>query len=62
MGDILPQMSSMIFLRYMGLKDKFSSTNTPQQNGVVERKNRTVQEATRTMLNETKMSDAYWIG
>ena len=32
----------------------------PQQNDVVERKNRTVQEAARTMLNEAKLSNAYW--
>ena len=34
------------------IKRQFSAAKTPQQNGVVERKNRTVQEAARTMLNE----------
>ena len=42
------------------IKRQFSVAKTPQQNGVVERKNRTVQEATRTMLNEVKLSDSFW--
>lgn len=33
---------------------------TPQQNSVVERKNRTVKEMSRTMLNEANLSDVYW--
>ena len=31
--------------------------NTPQQNGITERKNRTVQEAAKTMLLEAKMAE-----
>lgn len=34
-----------------GIKRNFSTPRTPQQSGVAERKNRTVQEATKTMLN-----------
>ena len=41
-----------------GIKRQFLVPNTPRQNNVVERKNRTVQEVVRTMLNEEK-SDAY---
>ena len=48
------------FSEIHGIKRQFSAAKTPQQNGVVERKNRTVQEAPRTMLNEAKLSDAYW--
>jgi len=33
---------------------------TPQQNGIVERKNRTLIEAARTMLDEYKTSDQFW--
>jgi hypothetical protein len=33
---------------------------TPQQNGIVERKNRTLVEAARTMLDEYKTSDSFW--
>ena len=43
-----------------GIKRQFSAAKTPQQNGVVERKNRIVQEAARTMLNEEKLSDSFW--
>ena len=35
-----------------GILHNFSAPRTPQQNGVVERKNRTLQEMARTMLNE----------
>ena len=38
-----------------GIKRQFSVARTPQQNGVVERKNRIVQEAAKTMLNEPKL-------
>ena len=43
-----------------GIKRQFSDAKTHQQNGVVERKNRTSQEVTRTMLNEEKLSDSFW--
>ena len=48
------------FCEIHGIKRQFSTTKTPQQNGVVERKNRTIQEAARIILNEEKLSDAYW--
>ncbi|GKC89252.1 retrovirus-related pol polyprotein from transposon TNT 1-94 [Tanacetum coccineum] len=35
-----------------GITHNFSAPRTPQSNGVVERKNRTLQEMSRTMLNE----------
>ena len=35
-------------------------TKTPQHNGVVERKNRTIVEMARTMLNEAKISNVLW--
>jgi transposase InsO family protein len=34
-----------------GIRHEFSSPITPQQNGVVERKNRTLQESARVMLH-----------
>ena len=43
------------------IKRKFLATRTPQQNGVVERKNRTVEEMARTMLNDSKISDIFWV-
>ena len=48
------------FCEIHGIKRKYSAAKTPQQNGVVERKNGTFQEAARTMLNEEKLTDGYW--
>ena len=42
-----------------GIKRQFSATKNPQQNDVVERKNRIIQEDTRIILNEAKLLDAY---
>ena len=38
------------FCKYKGISQQFSAPGTPQQNGVVERKNRTLIDAGRTML------------
>jgi transposase InsO family protein len=48
------------FLEEEGIKHEFSSPYTPQQNGVVERKNRTVLDMARTMLDEYKTSYRFW--
>jgi transposase InsO family protein len=48
------------FLEDEGIKHEFSSPYTPQQNGVVERKNRTLLDIARTMLDEYKTSDQFW--
>jgi len=40
------------FCEKHGIKHNFSASRTPQQNGVVERKNRSLKELPRTMLNE----------
>ena len=42
------------------LKHEVSATYTPQQNGVVERKNRTLITLVRTMLDEYNISEALW--
>ena len=47
------------FCEIHGIKRQFLAAKT-QQNGVVERKNKTIQEATRTMLNEEKLTNSYW--
>jgi hypothetical protein len=41
-------------------KHEFSAPYTPQQNEMTERKNRTLIEMTRTMLDEYKTSDRFW--
>jgi transposase InsO family protein len=43
-----------------GYRHEYSALRTPQQNGVVERKNRTLQELARTMLNESKLPTSLW--
>jgi transposase InsO family protein len=43
-----------------GIGHEFSVPYTPQQNGIVEKKNRTLIEAARTMLDEYKTSDSLW--
>jgi transposase InsO family protein len=48
------------FLEEVGIKHEFSSPYTPQQNGVVERKNRTLLDMARTMLDEYKRPDWFW--
>jgi hypothetical protein len=49
------------FLEDEGIKHEFSSPYTPQKNGVVERKNRTLLDMARTMLDEYKTSDRFWV-
>jgi transposase InsO family protein len=48
------------FLEEEDIKHEFSSHYTPQQNGVVERKNRTLLDMARTMLDEYKTPDQFW--
>jgi hypothetical protein len=48
------------FLEEEGIKHEFSSPYTPQQNGVVDRKNRTLLDMARTMLDEYKTLDRFW--
>jgi hypothetical protein len=43
-----------------GIKRQFSIARTPQQNGFVERKNKTIQEMARTMLMDSKLTYIVW--
>src|ERR1700732_3554157 len=43
-----------------GVSHNFSAPRTPQQNGVVERKNKTLQEMGRTMLSENALPRFFW--
>jgi hypothetical protein len=49
------------FLEEEGIKHEFSAPHTPQQNGVVERKNRTLIDMARTMLGEYKTPERFWL-
>jgi transposase InsO family protein len=44
----------------IGIKHEVSATYTPQQNGVVERKNRTLITLARTMINEYNTPKMFW--
>ncbi|GJU55560.1 putative ribonuclease H-like domain-containing protein [Tanacetum coccineum] len=47
------------FCERKGIKREFSVARTPQQNGVAERKNRTLIEASRTMLVDSKLPNLF---
>jgi transposase InsO family protein len=48
------------YLDEEGIKHEFLAPYTPQQNGVAERKNRTLIEMARIMLDEYKTLDQFW--
>ncbi|GKA97487.1 putative ribonuclease H-like domain-containing protein, partial [Tanacetum coccineum] len=48
------------FCAKKGIKTEFSVARTPQQNGVAERKNRTLIEAARTMLADSLLPIPFW--
>jgi hypothetical protein len=48
------------FCREHGIEQQFSAPRVPQQNGVVERKNRTLVEMARTMLYKHGTSRRFW--
>jgi transposase InsO family protein len=56
------EFTSKEFMEYCsnhGIKRQFFATRTPQQNGVVERKNKIVQEMARTMIMDSKLTDIF---
>jgi hypothetical protein len=44
-----------------GIKKEYTILRTPQQNGVVERQNRTMQEMAKSMMNEKNIGQTYWV-
>ncbi|GJY06017.1 putative ribonuclease H-like domain-containing protein [Tanacetum coccineum] len=48
------------FCERKGIKREFIVARTPQQNGVDERKNKTLIEAARTMLADSKLPTTFW--
>jgi hypothetical protein len=49
------------YLDEEGIKHEFLAPYTPQQNGVAEIKNRTLIEMARTMFDEYKTSNRFWV-
>lgn len=49
-----------MFYEKAGIKRQYTAPYTPQQNGVVERRNRTVVEMARSCLKETKLPSVMW--
>jgi len=49
------------FCEELDITHNFSSPRIPQQNGVVERKNRSLEELTRTMFNEKNLPKLFWV-
>ncbi|GKE54101.1 retrovirus-related pol polyprotein from transposon TNT 1-94 [Tanacetum coccineum] len=48
------------FCNTNGITHNFSAPHTPQSNGMVKRKNRTLQEMSRTMLNDKSLPQKFW--
>ncbi|KAJ9541699.1 hypothetical protein OSB04_028205 [Centaurea solstitialis] len=48
------------FYNSLGITQTFSAARTPEQNGVVERRNRTLVEAARSMLAESQLPQYLW--
>ena len=48
------------FCESKGISQTFSAPRTPQQNGVVERKNITLIAPARTMLEDSKLPTYFW--
>jgi len=44
----------------LGIFHNFSAPRTPQQNGVVERKNKSLEELARTILSESSLQKYFW--
>ncbi|GJR58728.1 putative ribonuclease H-like domain-containing protein [Tanacetum coccineum] len=49
-----------LFCKMKGIKGEFSVARTPQQNGVAERRNRTLIKDARTMLVDFKLPTTFW--
>nr|GEY16889.1 hypothetical protein [Tanacetum cinerariifolium] len=60
-GPITPRNSTLVnFCDKKGISQNFYSPYTPEQNGIAERKNKTLIEAARTMLPGSVFSKQYW--
>ncbi|GJS51737.1 putative ribonuclease H-like domain-containing protein [Tanacetum coccineum] len=62
-GNLVREFKNKEVIEFCGLKGikrEYSNARTPQQNGVAERKNRTLIEAARTMLADSFLPNTFW--
>ncbi|XP_075475725.1 uncharacterized protein LOC142510376 [Primulina tabacum] len=59
-GKEFENSSFSSFCDRKGISHEFSAPKTPQQNGIAERKNRTLQEMERVMLTSKNISKLFW--
>ncbi|GKA53987.1 ribonuclease H-like domain-containing protein [Tanacetum coccineum] len=57
---VLNHRNEIQFCEMKGILRQYSVARTPQQNGVAERRNMTLIEATRTMLADSKLPTTFW--
>ncbi|GJW51410.1 putative ribonuclease H-like domain-containing protein [Tanacetum coccineum] len=54
------ETSTVLIKEYYSSRREFSVARTPQQNGIAEKKNKTLIEAARTMLADSKLPTTFW--
>jgi transposase InsO family protein len=59
-GSKFKNLQVEVYLEEEGIKHEFFAPYTPQQNGVVERKNMTLIDMARMMLGEYKKKEWFW--
>ncbi|KAI3813979.1 hypothetical protein L1987_18717 [Smallanthus sonchifolius] len=59
-GSEFKNSKMVLFCLQKGIHHEFSAPYVPQQNGVAERKNRTLVEIARTMLADSKLPITFW--
>ena len=55
-----PNMSQMVYCTKAGIKRETTTVYTPEQNGVVKRKNSTILDMVRSMLKPKHLLHEYW--
>ena len=53
-------MNSSNFCRERGIRREYTAPYSPEQNGIAERMNQTIQERVVSMLQHSGLSDGFW--
>lgn len=59
-GTEFKNQGMKVFCEFEGIQQEFSAPNTPQQNGEIERANRTILETARSMCQASKLTLSIW--